>query len=229
MIAAWTGRPDLTGSHRSNSPVIENATMKADIAIEQIRNGTKKGWRNLTEAVNDLIFHNQMSVTRRIITQAVNVAVAMHGEGHATTKDIRMLEELWDARTASLDWDNASTWQPGSPASTGYFLILSDGPPRLSHVSDREHPDIGNEAIQHHLRIQSPPKGHIKKDRTTIDHQELPGQLQLFPQKQEYSWVPGQIPIVLPHPEGQSPDQSTGTHLPSPLSTHAENSSDPNP
>jgi len=213
MIAAWTGRPDLTGSHRANSPVIERATTKADIAIEQIRNGTKKGWRNLTEAVNDLIFHNQMAVTRRIITQAINVTESLHGENHAVTKDIRMLEELWDARVVSLEWDNASTWQAGSPTSAGYFIVLSSGQPRLSRVSSQEHPDIGNEAIKHHLRIQSPPDGYIKGERVTIGHQELPGQLQLFPSP-PLAWAPGQPP-ALESPEGRYQDQSLGTHSPS--------------
>lgn len=230
LIAAWTGRPDLTGSHRSTSPVIERATTKADIAIEQIRNGTSKGWKNLIEAVNDLIFHNQMAVTQRIIKQAITVTEAIHGENHSTTKDIRMLEELWDARSASLEWDNASTWQPGSPPSVGYFLVLSKGSTRLSHVSDREHPDVGNEEIQYHLRIQSPPKGFVKKDRVKVDHQEQLDQPQLSRD---------QAPVVfLKSPrngssnsrqEDPSPSRSLEIQKPSPPSLRVENQVGPSP
>lgn len=223
MLAAWTGRPDLAGSYRSTNPVIEKATLKADIAIEQIRNGTAKGWRNLTEAVNDLIFHNQMSVTRRIITQAVNVAEAMYGENHETTKDIRMLEELWDARSVSIEWDNASTWQAGSPSSAGYFLVLCKESTRLSRISSREHPDIGNEDIIHHLRILEPPKGFVNKDRVSVGHPGQPEEPQPFP-----SWLPGQLPLPL-YQEDPSPSQSPGSHLPLPLSRHVENPADPNP
>lgn len=208
MLAAWTGRPDLAGSYRSTNSVITKATLKADIAIEQIRNGTSKGWRNLIEAVNDLIFHNQMSVTRRIITQATNVAEAMYGENHETTKDIRMLEELWDARSVSLDWDNASTWQAGSPSSAGYFLVLCNGSTRLSRISSREHPDLGNEDIIHHLRILEPPKGFVDKDRVSVDRPELTGPPVSFPiQMNRHPDLNQEIWMGSPGPEDLFPNQ----------------------
>jgi hypothetical protein len=177
LIAAWAGRPDLMGSHKSTSPVIDRNVTKADIAIEQIRSGTAKGWRNLIEAINDLLFQNQMSITRRLIDQAMKVTKDIHGENHQITQDIKQLNDLWDARTVSLDWDISCTWQAGYPTSSGFYLIVPEsGDLRLSNISDESHPDIKNDQVKMHLRIQPPccppyNKTTQKKDRFTCQQE----------------------------------------------------------
>lgn len=168
LIAAWIDRPDLAGSHRATSPVIQRAIAKADLSIEQIRNSSAKGWANLTEAVSDLIFLNQMISSKRYLEQAAKAAIALYGEDHPITRDFNSLRELWKARSASLSWDNSSTWQSGYPTSAGFFLVLPEkGQPRLSKIESEDHPDIRNDDIAFHLRIQPPPK-QSKKARTEV-------------------------------------------------------------
>jgi hypothetical protein len=171
LIAAWVGRLDLSGSHKSTSPIIDRNVTKADIAIEQIRCGTAVGWKNLIEAVSDLLFQNQMSITRKLIDQAIKVSVAKNGESSQITKDLKALDELWKARIVTLDWDISSTWQTGYPTSAGVYLVVPEsGDLRLSSIKDESHPDIKNSDIEMHLRIQPiPVRKYQKADRTVVD------------------------------------------------------------
>lgn len=208
------------GSHKSTSPVIDRNVTKADIAIEQIRCGTAKGWKNLIEAINDLLFQNQMSITRRLIDQAIKVTTDINGENHQVTKDLKQLNDLWDARSVSLEWDVSSTWQSGYPISAGFFLIVPEsGELRLSNISDESHPDIKNSQIKMHLRIQPPPcppynKKTQTKDRFTCQT-EPDAQLEPSPNPGYPKNPTEQFPQHLPEPQvDQSLDQLPGSQRP---------------
>lgn len=170
LIAAWVDRPDLAGSHKATSPVIERHILKADIAVEQIRAGSTAGWKNLMEAINDLIFQNQMAMTKRYIDQGIKVAARTYGEDSQLAKDMLMLRSLHETRSASLTWGQSCLWQSGYPSSAGFYLVVpKSGNPRFSTISDDNHPDIKNQDIECHLRVSPPPKGKLQnKLRTEI-------------------------------------------------------------
>lgn len=210
LMAAAVNRPDLSGSHKTTSPQVAATINKADIAMEKIRNGLERGWGELVEAINDLVFRNQMAISHRLIKQASTVVRNTYPEGHATRKRVEQLIDLWDTRSMSLEWGAASTWQFGPPVSCGAYLVIPEkGELRLSIISDRDHPDISNGDIECHLRVQHPPKLSEKERRiVSFSHPEPDDQQPPFPKALSQ----------LHHPEegqvGQYQDQLPGSQRP---------------
>jgi len=180
LIATACGRIDLAGDMKSSETKIANHLKKANISIERIQFGDEKGWTPLIESINDLIFHNQISVTKNLIDQALRVAESNYSESSQLVKDIHLLKLTWETRLASVDWDRTRFWVAGPPKSVGEYLIAGKTTKWVSRIEDDCHPDLNNPEVHYHLRIptishSTSPSRQIMS-QTSPDDQSQPSQ-----------------------------------------------------